>query len=291
MFCLIVFTGSIRPQFVFNKCTPIVLAYTIMYAAARYSYASVIQLFPDLHADRTADEIGLSGMEAFDYGWLPATSLVFSVFTLSLLIRLKRDFSGGAGGGSELVVPQADSQTTNLLLEFERRDGLRLTCLFLSYYMGVADASLLCAPFLFFFWIFTSLRKKSRKLFIVLVLYTDLFILVQYFWEFSLMDKLSETAMIQKHMDDIGLHNTREETTTERWQLVTTLLVPFVLHMLCIRQLRVDALKSNNQLEYKGSFAEAPILVRVGMFVAPVIFFMLLSNVAFSTPLSAITGG
>ena len=253
VFCLIVFSGSINEQLVFSRCTPAVQIYTVLYSITRYGYASITQLFPSVELNTTADEIGLSGMSAFDYGWLPATALLFAVFILGVMVRVQKEKEREKEEAVQHVEGEAESSAqllaSKLVKHFESVNGTFLLTMASCYYMGISSSSLLSAPFLIIFWIFSSTRKVAGKLFIFLALYVDLFILVQYFWKFSLLDKYRNSDAVSKNLEDIGLLNPDLDGSGERWSLVGTLSVPFLLHMLCVRQLRLFAgPKDNPQL-------------------------------------------
>ena len=103
VFCLIVFAGSLNPKLVFQRGTPIILTYTILYAAVRYVYSMLISLDGSLSLNETGEEIGLSGMDPFNYGWFPASCSVFIIFTLAFIIKIHgikaRDPSGDDASG------------------------------------------------------------------------------------------------------------------------------------------------------------------------------------------------
>jgi hypothetical protein len=73
---------------VFKTLTPFILTYTILYANTRYIYSNLISLAPALSLNALGEEIGLSGMDPYDYGWLPASTSIFVIFTLGFIIHL-----------------------------------------------------------------------------------------------------------------------------------------------------------------------------------------------------------
>ncbi|GMH59489.1 hypothetical protein TrLO_g7100 [Triparma laevis f. longispina] len=319
VFCFIVFCGSIFPDMVFERGTPGVLIYTMGYSMVRFGYTSMISLEPSLSLGDTGREIGLSGMEAFSYGWASASMMLLVVFTLTVLIKVNENKNknqsegrlspqveeggeAGEGEGSSTKKKTKRRRSSiasfnkNLYHQFEARGGLRFICLFTIYYLSIS-ISWLTLPFLFLFVVFIGLKRVSSRLWIMLILYIDLYILVQYFWRFSVLDDyredwdLSELGLLNYNEDGTG---TGRDGAFDEGSLITSLSVPFVLHVLAIRQLRVYRMESSSYKiarEEEGSFWDQHHALKLLLTIAPIIFLVLLWYSAFSTPLNATTAG
>ena len=311
VFCLIVFVGSVSPDLIFVRGTPVVLLYTQLYALTRFFYASVIAAKPSLTLGATGREIGLSGMDAFDYGWVSSSLMVLVTFTLTVLIKVNSTRSEGvaakasdsptpppaAGQGQEGSPRRRRSVATiqrSIYHYFEARGGLRFTCLLTIYFLG-NDTSWLTLPFLVFFFLFASFKRASAKLWIFLVIYVDSYILVQYFWRFSVLDAYRQNI----DLSEVGLLNYSDQQDQQDGafaasSLITFLYIPFILHVMLIRQLRVYRLSSTTHKilkEEKGLFNDQYLVIKLALFSAPILFLVLLWYSAFSTPLNATTGG
>tara|TARA_B110000305_G_scaffold195831_1_gene220598 strand:- start:48 stop:641 length:594 start_codon:yes stop_codon:yes gene_type:complete len=111
------------------------------------------------------------------------------------------------------------SMTRNLKLynQFENSGCLRYVCLALTYTMGMhysAKQNILNLPFLFFFLIFSSSpHYLTNKLWGFFCVYLDIYILIHYFWHFSILNSFKQNN--QEEIESLGLSAELSSSSTE----------------------------------------------------------------------------
>jgi len=109
--------------------------------------------------------------------------------------------------------------TRNLKLynQFENSGCLRYVCLALTYTMGMhysAKQNILNLPFLFFFLIFSSSpHYLTNKLWVFFCVYLDIYILIHYFWHFSILNSFKQNN--QEEIESLGLSAELSSSSTE----------------------------------------------------------------------------
>jgi len=326
VFCLIVFAGSLKPTLIFERGTPVVLTYTICYAMTRYAYSMLTSVDSNLSLGSLGEEIGLSGMDPFDYGWFPATSSVFIIFTLCFIIKIhgidtkrrdgRKSLSSSSSSSSSRAVRRTSTfrrittvKLQKLLSEwyekFEGSGGLRILCLCLIYTMSILGVTIsaissetppniLDLIHLAIFSLFTSSKTLCKRFWTIFCLYLDIYILIHYFWHFTFLDDLK--ADYNNLLVDVGLSTLASESRTST-SFVSKLLLPLILHVLAIRQRKIyEAKRSEVGRKRRFSFKnENNFLMVVTLLTIPMAFFVCLYHLATlvtdKTPLSLVTTG
>ena len=206
VFMAIVMIGAVLPDFVFRACAPVLLVYTAGYAAAVYWFGSVAirNGYFAADAEKLLAPIGLVVMDPFSNGWLVAGVPLCMVTLLGFTWRYRESKAASASATSTrslaAVPPKENRPLREWVLYLEdylvaHNLGLYF-CLHLCFAVGVSHIGIWHFPFIFAAAVMVVFPVTAPYLWLLVVGYTQGFILYQYWLHFHLRTAFDVSGMI-----------------------------------------------------------------------------------------------
>lgn len=211
VFMSIVMVGAVLPDFVFRACAPVLLVYTGGYAAAVYWFGSVAirKNYFGAEAEKLLEPIGLVIVDPFSKGWLVAGIPLCMVTLLGFTWRYRENkttmttpaAASAPSARSLAVVPSKENPPLRewvLYLEnylVAHNVGLYV-CLNLCFAVGVSHIDIWHFPFIFAAAIMVVFPITAPYFWILVVGYTQGYVLYQYWRHFHLRTAFGVSDMV-----------------------------------------------------------------------------------------------
>ena len=211
VFMAIVMIGAVLPDFVFRACAPVLLVYTGGYAAAVYWFGSVAirNSYFAADAEKLLAPIGLVVMDPFSNGWLVAGVPLCMVTLLGFTWRYRESKAASASAAAAslsstrslaAVPPKENRPLREWVLYLEdylvaHNLGLYF-CLHLCFAVGVSHIGIWHFPFIFAAAVMVVFPVTAPYLWLLVVGYTQGFVLYQYWRHFHLRTAFGVSDMI-----------------------------------------------------------------------------------------------